>query len=112
MTAGRTAIALAVLALVAFAVVPVELHHKRMGHFNTPALIRGTTRPYRIQKMAIFDPYPFGKNGIRMKSVSVWPWDPRIRPPKCHMRPPRVGCGWRAAGRERVGSGGGGAEEV
>ena len=29
--------------------------------------------------MAIFDPYPFGKNGIRMKSVSVWPWDPRIR---------------------------------
>ena len=38
-TAGRTAIALAVLALVAFAVVPVELHHKRMGHFNTPALI-------------------------------------------------------------------------
>ena len=34
------------------------------------------------------------------------------RLPKCHMRPPRVGCGWRAAGRERVGSGGGGAEEV
>ena len=64
-----------------------------VGHLDQPAALqrRGQGQKWREKERPV--------------SCSRQPPVPWCRgPPKCHMRPPRVGCGWRAAGWRWVGA--------